>query len=139
MGVGTMTETKPFHISIVLTIIDGKMISVDHIGGVYEILNWMTGENLMTHQLPRVSREVEPHLRAQHPALAAITVPEGLDSWDKVHAYLETLYPVHGEFVDIAKLDLADHTTIDPISEIKMMRPDMPILTVNAETGEVSE
>ena len=32
------------------------------IGAVYEILNYMTGESLMTHQLPRVIREAQPVL-----------------------------------------------------------------------------
>jgi hypothetical protein len=65
-------EKKKFHIGDVLSIIPGRLISPDHVGGVYNILNWMTGDNLMTHQLPRASRECEPYLREQHPDLTSV-------------------------------------------------------------------
>lgn len=130
------TATKDFHIGTVLSITSGKLVSPDHIGGVYEICDWMTGESNFTHQLPRVSREIEGPLSEQHPALAAVEVPGGLDSWEKVHAYLETLYPTFGEFVAVARLDPADHTSIDPLTEIQMIRPGTPVIVVAVEGGE---
>lgn len=123
--------TKQFHIGTILTITDGKFIAPGGIGDVYGICDWMTGESNMTHQLPRVSREIEPSLREQFPDLAKIVVPDGLDSWDKVNAYLTSLEPDHGTHRDVAPLDPEDHTSIDPISEIKMIRPDLPIITVD--------
>ena len=123
-------ETKSFHIGTVLTITSGKLVSPDHIGGVYEICDWMTGDANMTHQLPRVSREIEGPLREQHPDLAAVDVPAGLDSWEKVNAYLESLYATFGERVEVAPLNADDHTSIDPIAEIKMIRPDAKIITI---------
>ena len=57
-------------------------------------------------------------------------VPAGLNSWEAVNTFLETLYPLHGEFVDVTRMDPADHTDIDPIAEIKMMRPDLPIIAI---------
>lgn len=122
------TDTKLFHIGDVLTITSGKLISPRHIDGVYDICGWMTGESLMTHSLPRVSRECEPFLRQQHPDLAAVEVPEGLDSEEKVLAYLATLYPRFGRHVPVAKIPTVDHTQIDPIQELKMIRPDAPII-----------
>jgi hypothetical protein len=129
-----VTETKKFHIGDVLSITSGVLVSPRHIEGVYDICDWMTGEKNMTHQLPRVSREITPDLRRQHPALAAVTVPSGMHGKDEVFEWLATLYPVHGEYVDVARLsDPEDHTTIDPIAEIKMMRPDVTIIAVGRE------
>jgi hypothetical protein len=99
-------------------------------GGVYEILNWMTGDNLFTHQLPRAMDECKPSLDAQHPGLAAVELPEDLGSREIIDAWLETLYPEFGEYVEVAPVPRSDHTVIDPISELKMMRPDMPIIAV---------
>lgn len=121
-------NTKTFHIGDVLSITSGKLVSPSHIGGVYDICDWMSGESNMTHQLPRVSREIEPELHRQHPALSAVEVPAGIDSESKVHAFLSTLYPQFGEHVEVAPLDPTDHTHIDPIAEIKTMRPDLPII-----------
>lgn len=131
-----MTETKQFHIGDVLTITDGKLVSPDHIGGAYNILGWMTGESLMTHQLPRVARECEPFLKAQHPELGAVVVPGGLHSREEVDAFLETLYPKFGRFVAVAKIPAEDHTQIDPIAELKMIRPDLPIIGIDTTTEE---
>lgn len=75
-----MSETKDFHIGDILSVTTGRLVSPEHIGGVYKILNWMTSENLMTHQLPRASRECEPFLKAQHPDLSEIVVPDSINS-----------------------------------------------------------
>lgn len=135
-GLVVAQETKDFHIGTVLTITSGKLISPDHIGGVYEICDWMTGESNMTHQLPRVSREIEGNLREQHPDLTAVDVPAGLDSWEKVDAFLSTLYPTFGERVAVAPLRPEDHTYIDPIAELKMIKPDAEIITVDLGSPE---
>jgi hypothetical protein len=120
--------TKSFHIGDVLSITDGKLVSPDHIGGVYNILNWMTGESLMTHQLPRVSLECKPYLAEQFPELAKVVVPAGINSEAAALAYLETLYEHFGTHVEVAPLPEIDHTSIDPIAEIKMTRPDAVIV-----------
>lgn len=129
----TDRETKQFHIGDVLSITSDKLISLDHIGGVYNILGWMVGEDLMTHQLPRVSRECEPFLREQHPELSAVDVPDTINSKESALAFLETLYPRFGQFVAVAKVPDVEHTPIDPIAEIKMIRPDIQIITLGDE------
>lgn len=122
--------TKTFHIGDVLSITSGKLVSPNHIGGVYEICDWMTGDSNMTHQLPRVSREIEPELRRQHPGLAAVDVPSGLNSEAKVLSFLKALYPSFGETVEVSPMSEIDHTRIDPIAEIKMIRPDAKIIEI---------
>lgn len=60
---------KNFHISDVLSITTRRLVSSRHMDGVYDILNFLTGDNLYTHQLPRAVRECEPWLRSQFPQL----------------------------------------------------------------------
>lgn len=130
------TETKPFHIGDVLSAMTGTLVSRDHIGGVYNVLNWMTGESLMTHQLPRASRECEGLLRKTFPDLAAIDLPDwsSVPNEDKerviVHEWLAAQAAAHGETREVPRLPEQDHTQIDPIAELKMMRPDAPIVAV---------
>ena len=125
--------TKNFHIGDILSVTTGKLVSPRHIGGVYDILNWMTGESLMTHQLPRVSRECEPFLKAQHPDLSEIVVPDSVNSEETLLFWLAEQTERYGETRPVAPLAASDHTRIDPIAEIKMMRPDMPIIGVVTE------
>jgi len=63
-------QTKEFHLGDVLSITTGRLVSPRHMDGVYDILNFMTGDNLFTHQLPRASDECKPYLIEQFPQLA---------------------------------------------------------------------
>jgi hypothetical protein len=131
-------ETKQFSVAQILTITHGRLLC--HIGGVYEILNWLTGESLMTHQLPRASRESEDWLRQQFPDLVEIDVESvSIAGQEDVDTFLASLADQYGTFREVTPLPPGDHTSIDPISELKMMRPDMPIITLDPATGEVGE
>jgi len=60
---------KNFHLGDVLSVTTGRLLSPKGIGGVYEILNFMTNDNLYTHQLPRAAEECKPFLFSQFPQL----------------------------------------------------------------------
>ncbi len=65
-------QTKQFHLGDVLSIITGRLVSKRHIDGVYNILNFMTGDDLFTHQLPRAGAECKPYLIGQFPQLVGV-------------------------------------------------------------------
>ena len=128
-----------FALGDILSITTGRLVSRAHIDGVYRILNYMTGDSLYTHALPRASRECRPFLLAQHPQLADIVVPdfdgEGDAKKDAVFAWLAEMERQYGDALPIEPMPTEEHTHIDPISELRMLRPDLPIIAVT--TGEV--
>src|SRR5262245_15740345 len=93
-----MSETRCFHLSVLVTATSGIFVCVGGIGDLYKLLDYMTGDSLMTHQLPLASEAVKPDLLAQHPWLAEI---EGMDT---VHdeatltAWLAAVVPQYGEW-----------------------------------------
>lgn len=91
-----MTDTQAFHIGDLLSISTGALVSPEHIGGVYKILNHLTGDNLMTHQLPLACGAVLPDLLAQHPWLDGITAPDFGGSETAVKAWVEEQGAEHG-------------------------------------------
>ena len=97
---------------------------------MYDILNWMTGDNLMTHQLPRACGECEGPLLAQHPDLAAIVPPETFGGKEDVDRWLAEQVAIYGETREVAPLAAEDHTVIDPLDELRAMKPDAEIITV---------
>lgn len=124
------TETKTFTLGQVLTITHGRMLCP--VGDIYNILNWMTGESLMTHQLPRASRESEDFLRQQFPELDTIDVESAtITNEAEGRALLESLAPQYGTHRDVLPLAAEDHTVIDPLEELRMMRPEAEIITVH--------
>lgn len=122
-----------FPLGTVLSVTDGHLVSPNHMDGIYEILNFMTGDNLFTHQLPRAMDECQPALIAQHPELKDIVIPDGLSTHEKIKEYLAPLIEKYGEELDVQPLRPEDHTVIDPITEMKMIRPDIPIIAVEID------
>lgn len=60
---------KLFHISDVLSVTTGRLVSSRHTEGIYDILNFLTNDKLFTHQLPRAMKECKPWLATLFPAL----------------------------------------------------------------------
>jgi hypothetical protein len=125
-----MPETRDFHLGDILSVTTGLLVSPRHIDGVYDVLNWMTGDNLFTHQLPRAGEECKGPLLEQHPELANVELPNGFDGKEHVERWLAEQVERFGEIRPVAPLDAVDHTRINPIDEIRMIRPDMPIIPV---------
>jgi hypothetical protein len=134
-GVDMTNDIREFHIGDVYTVATGKLVAPRHIEAVYDLCGYMTGSSPMTHQLPRLSRECEPALREQFPELTDEAMPP-ISSREEADAWLATLYPKYGEMVAVAPLAAVDHTDIDPIAELKLMRPDLPIIAIAAEGSE---
>jgi hypothetical protein len=132
----TAIATKTFHLGDILTVTTGRLVSPRYIEGVYDILGWMTGESLMTHQLPRAAGECEGSLRAQHPDLIAVVVPEKFGGDEEGSAkgavafWLAEQVAIFGETREVAPLAAGEHTHIDPIAEMLMTKPAAEIIAV---------
>lgn len=120
-------ETRDFDLGDILSVTGDKLVSPRHIEGIYDILGFMTGEQLYTHQLPRVAREARPVILRQHPQLANANdsdVNEG--NW---RGWLEEQYLRFGRTLPIAPMSLEEHERIDPMSELsEMVHPDKIIV-----------
>lgn len=125
-------QTKDFHISDILSITTGRLVSTRHINGVYDILGWMTGENLFTHQIPRVSREAEPVLLAAHPQLATVDKDAEINP-DNLSEWIAARISEFGETLPVPKLNADQHERIEPFSELaEIVHPDR-IIVVSGE------
>lgn len=118
---------KLFSTNDVLSVVTGRLMG--NIGGVYEVLNWMTGESLFTHQLPRVGREAVPVILMRHPHLqsavdeAEQVTPENYQTWR------DTWNDRFGPQVAVPRMDVEQHERIDPMSELaEKVSPDRIIV-----------
>ncbi|MGS2645927.1 DUF7736 domain-containing protein [Streptosporangium sp. G12] len=133
-----MSQSRAFHLGDVLSVTTGRLVSPTHMGGVYGILNWMTGEDLFTYQLPRAARECAGPLLVQHADLADVEVPDEFADEAHVKAWLAEQVERFGETRFVAPLAPGEHTRIDPITEMRTIRPDLPIdvLTIPEDPNE---
>lgn len=92
-----------FHISDVLSVITGRLLSRDGLDGIYRILNYMTGDSIYTHQIPRALRACAPALKAQYPHLAdAAARWQGASTQEAIAAWVAQFGPEH---LDVQPLD----------------------------------
>lgn len=128
---------KTFHVGDILSITTGALVSPNHLDGVYRILNWLTEDDLFTHQLTRAARECEGFLREQFPQLPT-EAPEFTGDKDAVvaavFAWVDSVAAEHGAYFEVPRMPTEDHTRIDPLAELRMRWPNVPIVIV--EGGE---
>jgi hypothetical protein len=113
-----MTETRTFHLGDLLSVSSGCLVSPRHIDGVYDILGFMTGRQLWTHELPRARDECRPSLLDQHPWLAAIDESSvNRETW---RAWIDEQVSKYGEQHSVRPIgwnQLAEQSPIDTAVE----------------------
>lgn len=110
-----MTDRK-FHIGDVLSITTGTLVSPRGMEGVYDILGYMTGESLFTHQLPRAAESCKPALLRRHPQLAGVVAEcrEG-ETWD---GWVNRMAGLYGAEVEVPTLAAGEYEPRDPVEEL---------------------
>lgn len=116
--------TRSFHLGDLLSITDGHLVSPEHIAGVYKIVDFVTDQPHMTHQLPRAADEIRPWLLRQHPWLAQIQVPDGLDSETKVLTWLVKATDRWGAMHEVEQLPFGGYVGREPLAELEEMIPE---------------
>lgn len=129
----SLPDVRRFPLGVVLSVTTGRLLAP--FDQMHELLDFMTGDTLMTHQLPRACEECAPVLLARHPRLADVVVPETFGDEAAVKRWVAEQAERLGEGVTVATLDPDDPTVIDPLAELKMLRPDMPVVVVTIEEG----
>jgi hypothetical protein len=125
-----MSTTKEFPTGDVLSAMTGYLVSPNGMASVFEVLKWMTGEDIFTHQLPRIAREVAPVVLAVHPELASVCEEAKRVNVENWREWLGTWIARHGETISVPKLGLDQHERIDPRSELsERVHPDKIIVT----------
>lgn len=63
---------RKFHLGDVLSVTTGHLVSPRHMDGVYDILNYMMGLDLFTHQLPLAADICKSDILYQFPELSNV-------------------------------------------------------------------
>jgi len=106
-----------FDLGTILSVVTPVLLT--DIGNVYEILNYMTGDDLFTHQLPRVAEEMRSVILKQHPQLMEINADGvGTENWKE---FLCEMIQKYGESLPIVPCGLWEHKIIDEQEELLSM------------------
>lgn len=120
---------RTFSINDILSITTGRLVSKRHMDGVYDILNYMTGDNLYTHALPRASAVCRPELLRQHPQLAAVDADAiNPETYQDMQAQWEAEFGT-----ELSVEPLVGWDSKDPLTELHDRLPDKQIAVVDEE------
>lgn len=111
-------RTKNFPIGDVITMMTGIIVSENGLRGFYQVAAWMTGENVASHQLPRISRESVSVILELHPYLAPIMDEVRQVTPDNWREWLDTWEERYGYEIAVPSMNIAEHERIDPMSEL---------------------
>lgn len=121
-----------FTLGQILSVAYGKLLcSIDEL---YAILNYLTGDNLFTHQLPRAYNECSPWVIQRLPFLRGINVDNiNKDNWESILGELEVEYGKYHELFPIPK---DEHTVKCPLKEIAEMIDKNKIISILKDEPE---
>lgn len=68
-----MSETRKFPIDAVLSVTTGMLLT--ELGDVYKVIDFLSGQVHMTHQLPAAQRRLTPVIYAQFPRINGVEPP----------------------------------------------------------------
>lgn len=111
-----------FHIGDILSITTGKMVSPSGMQGIYNILNYLTGEDLYTHQLPRAMRVCAPHLLEQHPQLTEVQTTDSEISESDFKLWLYEQMMMYGRMLPVEPLPKNVYQPMNPVEEAIWVR-----------------
>lgn len=129
---------RTFHLGDILSITHDRLVSPRLMDGIYDICNFLTQDNLFTHQLPRVHAECKAHLLTLYPALneiptvtdediLAMKLVDGKPAkwWE---SWLAVQVAKYGEFLEVTPIPAGIHEYKNPITEaVEMVGPDKVI------------
>lgn len=121
--------SKTYPLAVILNFADGRLLT--SLDDVYTFANYMTGDNLFTHQLPRACRAIELALKKQLPFLASPafvkdqemltrSLDGAVDAKAIIADWLKDMAGSYGP--EHAVTPLAEWMQQDPISEMIQIR-----------------
>lgn len=129
-GVGDERDEREreWELGDVLSITTGVLLSERRMAGVHEILDWLTGDTLMTHQLPRAMDAVASWILQQHPWLAPVKPPSVTGDVTqearemRIRVWLELIEQRLGGTVRLRPMPVGAWEPRNPIVELLEMR-----------------
>lgn len=112
-----MNATVIWDLGTILSVTTGTLFA--KIENIYKILKYMTGEDIYTHQIPRVCSEMSVVIFEQYPQLRDVdTSNVNQGNWKE---FLDEMIGKYGKELPIVPSGIFSHKKIDPQEELEQM------------------
>jgi hypothetical protein len=118
MGANEMSEPRTFPTETILSVTTHHLLTDGGMAAVHECMEYLAGEPVWSHQLPRVAEELTPWLHELHPIFAKYD-QHGLASgpYRNYREWRDAMLAEIGPTLTVRPIPRARHTSIDPITE----------------------
>ena len=107
---------KEFDLGAILNITTKRLFT--SMEDVYEVLNYLTGDSIYTHQLPRVMPIAKAYVLSLHPELTGVGDTVEINSFDDAKAFINEQKKVFGNKLPLSPMGKTDgYSYVDPIEE----------------------
>ncbi len=127
---------KKFHLSDILTITTGRLLSNRGMDGVSDILNFLTTDDIFTHQIPRAMKICHPFVLQQLPQLNR--VGDGPTSNEELDVWLNEQYSTFGEELELEPIPPMAWLSRDPVQELEEIVGKDKVIVVKLPPKEES-
>lgn len=130
-----MEQQKSWPTEVVLSIVTGFLVA--EFSEVHRAMEWLAGEPVWTHQLPRIAREAKPGILADHPAIEEACKEAEAGKIDKSNwqAWQSRWRERYGATLLLRRMTADQHERIDPVSELaEKVAPDN-VVVVGTDGG----
>lgn len=109
-------NSKQFDLGAILNITTGILFT--SMDDVYEVLNYLTGDSIFTHQIPRVMDVAKPYVLSLHPELEGVGVDVAINSFEDAKAFVDEQKKIYGNKLSLTSMSKTDgYSHADPIEE----------------------
>lgn len=109
----TEKNQRYFDLGAILNITTGRLFT--NMDDIYEILNFLTQENLYTHQLTRVADEAESYILTLYPELKGVGKDVKINNFDEAKAFVDEQKKIFGDKLPLSPM--RTYTHISPVKE----------------------
>lgn len=107
---------KEFNLGAILNITTNRLFT--NLEDVYEVLNYLTGDSVYTHQIPRVMPIAKAYILSLYPELTGVGDTVEINSFDDAKAFISEQKKVFGNKLPLSPMGKTDgYSHVDPIEE----------------------
>ena len=107
---------RDFDLGAVLNITTSRLFT--SMDDVSEVLNYLTGDSIYTHQIPRVMDAAKPYVLSLHPELKGVGDDVEIHSFEDAKAFVDEQKKVFGDKLPLKPMSKTDgYSYVDPIEE----------------------
>ena len=111
---------RNFDLGTVLTVTSGRLFT--KMDNLYDILNYLSSDEIYTHQIPRVMKVAQSYVLEKYPQLDGVGKDVVINNEQDVKTFIDEQKNVYGDSFGLSPMPNEMYQHIDPIDEINEMR-----------------